>query len=74
MTQENRRQSEMEFYKGISYNLKGEEFPEHCIHCHTKTVTILKKLPRTFKCKNNHMFSIAELREYWKKPVKRFPV
>jgi hypothetical protein len=70
MVNENRKQNEMEFYKGIPFNIKEGEFPDYCIQCQTRIIKIIKKLPRTFKCKNGHIFNIAELREYLKRPQK----
>lgn len=62
MAKENRRQSEMEFYKGIHFNEKKEEFPSICLFCNSKIINVVKKLPRTFKCSNNHTFTISEYR------------
>jgi hypothetical protein len=72
MVKENRRQNEMEFYKGIPFNEKGEEFPDNCIQCQTRNVKIIKKLPRTFKCRNGHIFNIVELRNYLKVPLRKY--
>ena len=62
VTKENRRQSEMEFYKGIHFNEKNEEFPKQCIYCLSRVIKLTKKLPRTFKCSNGHSFDICDYR------------
>jgi hypothetical protein len=48
MTKENRRQREMDYYKGIPFNEEGEEVIEQCIYCKSRFLTIIKKLPVRF--------------------------
>ena len=69
MAKENRRQREMEFYRGIPFNEQKQESPDNCIYCNSKVITVIKKLPRTFSCSNQHQFTITEFRAFKKKSI-----
>lgn len=62
MAKENRRQNEMEFYKGIPFLQPNEDNPQQCIHCPSRCVKVVKKLPRTFRCSNGHTFTVVDYR------------
>ncbi|MFW9994286.1 MAG: hypothetical protein ACFFD4_19735 [Candidatus Odinarchaeota archaeon] len=63
MVRENRRQREMDYYGNTPFTDKGEEMPDRCIHCNSRIIKVIKKLPRTFSCSNNHSFTVVEFRE-----------
>ncbi|MHA2335431.1 MAG: hypothetical protein ACXAEU_25590 [Candidatus Hodarchaeales archaeon] len=69
LAKENRRQREMDYYKKSPFGNTGEEKPFRCIHCPSPFLTVIKKLPRTFKCSKGYVFTIVEFRELiYKKP------
>jgi hypothetical protein len=49
-----------------------EDLPEQCIECDSKIITLVKKLPRTFKCNKGHIFTKSELRTHLRKSKRRY--
>jgi hypothetical protein len=53
-------------------NMLGEDLPEKCIECNSKIITLVKKLPRTFKCNKGHIFTKSDLRTHLRNSKRRF--